>query len=113
MLVRMKRPRPQEPKYNFRFLSVRVDKAKPVLFVVMFDETKELSLATGLLKNSARCREFQAEPEENLKDKWIESEKAGRDLGFERALADWIMKHRSNWRKSRQPENQLKRLSTP
>ena len=31
-----------------------------------------------------------------------ESEKAGRDIGFERALTDWIIKHRSKWRKSRQ-----------
>jgi len=37
-----------------------------------------------------------------LKHKWIESEKAGRDIGFERALTDWIIKHRSKWRKSRQ-----------
>ena len=34
--------------------------------------------------------------------KWIESEKAGRDIGFEQALTDWIIKHRSNWRRNRQ-----------
>jgi hypothetical protein len=27
---------------------------------------------------------------------------AGRDIVFERALTDWIIKHRSKWRKSRQ-----------
>ena len=32
----------------------------------------------------------------------IESEKVGYDIGFERALTDWIIKHRSKWRKSRQ-----------
>ena len=47
-------------------------------------------------------QEFLAEREEILKHKWIESEKAGRDIGFERALTDWIIKHRSKWRKSRQ-----------
>ena len=54
------------------------------------------------LKNSSLYREFQAEREEILKHKWIESEKAGHDIGFERALTDWIMKHRSRWRRGRQ-----------
>lgn len=55
-----------------------------------------------LLRDSALYREFQAEREEILKHKWIESEKAGHDIGFERALTDWIVKHRSRWRKERQ-----------
>jgi hypothetical protein len=79
----------------------------------MFDETKEPSSANDLLKNSALYREFQAEREEILKRKWIESERAGRDIGFEQALADWLIIHRSKWRKSRQPETQPNRLSTP
>ena len=54
------------------------------------------------VKNSVLYKEFLAEREEILKHKWIESEKAGRDIGFERALTDWIIKHRSKWRKSRQ-----------
>ncbi len=54
------------------------------------------------IKNSSLYREFQAEREEIMKHKWIESEKAGYDLGFEWALTDWILKHRRNWRKSRQ-----------
>jgi hypothetical protein len=55
-----------------------------------------------LVKNSSLYREFQAEREEILKHKWIESVKAGYDIGFERALTDWIIKHRAKWRKSRQ-----------
>jgi hypothetical protein len=55
-----------------------------------------------LLRNSSLYREFQAEREEILKHKWIESEKAGYDIGFERALTDWIVRHRSKWRKGRQ-----------
>jgi hypothetical protein len=62
------------------------------------DETGE----TDMLKSSSLYREFQAEREEILKHKWIESEKAGYDIGFEQALTDWIVKHRSKWRKSRQ-----------
>jgi hypothetical protein len=69
---------------------------------LMSDETKERLSANDLLKNSSLYREFQAEREEILKHKWIESEKAGRDIGFERALTDWIIKHRSKWRRGRQ-----------
>ena len=67
----------------------------------MSENTKELS-GSDLLKNSSLYREFLAEREEILKHKWVESEKAGRDIGFERALTDWIVKHRSKWRKERQ-----------
>ena len=58
--------------------------------------------ATDFFKNSTLYREFQAEREEILRHKWIESEKAGRDIGFEQALTDWIIKHRGKWRKARQ-----------
>jgi hypothetical protein len=68
----------------------------------MSDQTKEQPATSDLLKNSTLYREFQAERDEILKHKWIESEKAGRDIGFERALTDWIIKHRSKWRKDRQ-----------
>ena len=54
-----------------------------------------------MVMNSALYREFLAEREEILRHKWIESEKLGYDIGFERALLDWIVKHRSNWRKAR------------
>jgi hypothetical protein len=73
--------------------------------MAMSDETKEPT-AGDLLKNSTLYREFQAEREEILKHKWIESEKAGHDIGFERALTDWIVKHRSKWRKTRQAATQ-------
>jgi len=53
------------------------------------------------VKNSVLYKEFLAEREEILKHKWIESEKAGKDIGFEKALLDWIVKHRSNWREKR------------
>jgi hypothetical protein len=56
------------------------------------------------VKESALYKEFLAERAEILKHKWIESEKAGKDIGFERALLDWIVKHRSNWRERRRNE---------
>ena len=56
------------------------------------------------VRESALYKEFLAERAEILKHKWIESEKAGKDIGFERALLDWIVKHRSNWRERRRKE---------
>jgi hypothetical protein len=67
----------------------------------MSNDTKEPLSRSELLKNSSLYREFQAEREEILRHKWIESEKAGCDIGFERALTDWIIKHRSKWRNGR------------
>jgi hypothetical protein len=60
------------------------------------------SSGNDLVRNSSLYKEFQAELNEILRHKWLESEKAGRDIGFEQALTDWIIKHRSKWRKARQ-----------
>ena len=57
-----------------------------------------------LVKESLLYKEFLAEREEILRHKWIESEKAGHDVGFEKALLDWIIKHRSSWREKRHKE---------
>ena len=57
---------------------------------------------TNLVKESLLYKEFLAEREEILRHKWIESEKTGYDIGFEKALLDWIVKHRSTWRTQRQ-----------
>lgn len=55
----------------------------------------------SLLQRSSLYREFLAEREEILKHKWLESEKAGRDIGFENALISWVVHHRAQWRKTR------------
>ena len=57
---------------------------------------------SALVKNSVLYKEFLAEREEILRHKWLESEKAGHDIGFEKALLDWIVKFRSSWREKRQ-----------
>ena len=41
---------------------------------------------------------FEAELAEVLKHKYLESEKAGADIGFEKALTDWAGQHRDKWR---------------
>ena len=61
---------------------------------------------SDLMTNSVLYKEFLAEREEILKHKWIESEKAGADIGFEKALLDWIVKHRSSWREKRKDQQQ-------
>ena len=66
--------------------------------------------ASQFLKNSVLYKEFLAEREEVLKHKWIESEKAGSDIGFEKALLDWIVKHRSSWRERRMRETRPQRV---
>lgn len=67
----------------------------------MSEHYKRAVVGDDLLKKSSLYREFLAEREEILRHKWLESEKLGTDIGFEQALTDWIVKHRSKWRKSR------------
>ena len=59
------------------------------------------SKASGILENSLLYKEFLREREEILRHKWLESEKAGRDVGFEWALLDWNFHHRTNWRQNK------------
>jgi len=37
--------------------------------------------------------------EEILRHKWFESERAGRDVGLEYALIDWVFKFKQAWDK--------------
>jgi hypothetical protein len=54
-----------------------------------------------LVKDSLLYKEFVAERDEILRHKWLESEKAGHDIGFEKALLDWVLRYRSAWRLQR------------
>ncbi|MEI6278012.1 MAG: hypothetical protein WCQ16_01355 [Verrucomicrobiae bacterium] len=67
--------------------------------------TSHKSETPDLVKNSVLYKEFLAEREEILRHKWIESEKSGQDIGFERALLDWIMKYRTAWRFDRSKQS--------
>lgn len=60
---------------------------------------------TRFAQKSSLYQEFLAEREEILKHKWIESEKAGKDVGFEKALLDWIRNHRDGWKTYRRQES--------
>lgn len=52
-----------------------------------------------ILENSLLYKEFLAEREEILKNKWYMSEREGKDVGFERALIDWNMHYRNGWKR--------------
>ena len=65
----------------------------------MSDEIQTPPVTGHLPTNSSLYRHFQAQREEIMKHKWIESEKAGHDIGFDQALTDWCIKHRVQWLK--------------
>ncbi len=64
----------------------------------------EASSSRDFVKQSSLYQEFLAEREEILRHKWLESERLGYDIGFERALLDWIRKHREGWRAARRSQ---------
>ena len=53
------------------------------------------------IDNSQIYQEYLEERGQILRHKWLESEKEGRDIGFERALLDWVTNHRKKWRKEK------------
>ena len=65
---------------------------------------KEPVTSREFVKQSSLYQEFLAEREEILRHKWLESERLGYDIGFERALLDWIRKHREGWRAARRQQ---------
>ncbi len=67
----------------------------------MTETKRQAEPQTDFVKQSSLYQEFLAEREEILRHKWLESERLGYDIGFERALLDWIRKHREDWRRSR------------
>ena len=67
---------------------------------------KEIETSRDFVKQSSLYQQFLAEREEILRHKWLESERLGYDIGFERALLDWIRKHREGWRAARRAQLQ-------
>ncbi len=47
---------------------------------------------------SSPYQDFLKELDEILRHKWIESEKAGHDIGFEQALFEWVTNYRDPWK---------------
>lgn len=59
-----------------------------------------------LERSYALLEEAAAEREEVLKHKWFESEKAGHEVSFEKALADWLVNYRAAWKEKRRAQEQ-------
>ena len=53
------------------------------------------------VEKTSLYQEFLAEKEEINKHKWYESERAGYDIGFPKALIDWTIKFKTKWLKER------------
>lgn len=53
------------------------------------------------ITNTSLYQEYLAQQEEVMKHKWYESERAGYDVGFVKALIDWTIKYKSDWYKKR------------
>lgn len=53
------------------------------------------------IQETSIYQEILAFREEVLKHKWYESEKAGYDIGWTKALIDWSLKYKSQWVKER------------
>ncbi len=79
----------------------------------MSSPPKEPETSRDFVKQSSLYQEFLAEREEILRHKWLESERLGYDIGFERALLDWIRKHRDGWRAHRRALLQQQALAAP
>ena len=53
---------------------------------------------TAIQQNNPIHAIIQSQLQEILNYKWIESEKAGHDIGWENADAEWTRKHFSSWK---------------
>lgn len=69
--------------------------------IAMATNESQIDDQHAFVKRSSLYQEFLAERDEILRHKWLESERLGKDIGFEKALLDWIRKHRDAWRSSR------------
>ncbi|EDY20609.1 hypothetical protein CfE428DRAFT_1806 [Chthoniobacter flavus Ellin428] len=58
----------------------------------MFESNDDLRL----LQSSLLYKTFARQRDEILRYKWIESEKAGVDIGFEKALLGWLIKQHTD-----------------
>jgi hypothetical protein len=51
------------------------------------------------MENSLLYKTYARQRDEILRHKWIESEKAGVDIGFEKALLGWLVKNSAAFQK--------------
>ena len=54
------------------------------------------------IKNTLLFKKYKEEREHILLNKWYLSEKAGYDVGMERALLDWVIYHKKDYLKNKE-----------
>jgi hypothetical protein len=62
---------------------------------------REFGVTLRLKKRDPLAEILRSQHEEIKKYKWIESEKAGQDIGWERAIREWMSKHFPDWKRFR------------
>ena len=82
-------------------LKFQVQTDMGLLFMTVLGECLFSQAIAFPLNPSSPYVQSQAELEQIQKLKWIASEKDGREVGFERALMEWVGKYRQQWRKDR------------
>lgn len=59
------------------------------------------SLSGMQIQNTSLYKRFLEERDHILRNKWFMSEREGKDVGFERALLDWVFRFRDAWIKDK------------
>ena len=67
----------------------------------MSEKSSKIKTPDPLLEKSSLYQEFLAEREEIMRHKWLKSEEAGHDIGFDATLLDWVMNYRTEWKQER------------
>ena len=55
------------------------------------------------VKNTRLLREWEDIKKDILLHKWYESERAGHDIGWERAAVDWMIRHGRQYKEGKPP----------
>ena len=78
-------------KYTLQPVRLETDSNSPSLYRLCVDgEPKPFERSTVI-------KEIKEEREEIMRFKWLESERLHQDIGFEKALLGWVIRHRSRW----------------
>jgi hypothetical protein len=67
----------------------------------MPSESSAAEEEAGSRSEAGAYGDYLAERDEILRHKWLMSERAGHDTGFENALTDWAHHHHAIWRRQR------------
>lgn len=78
----------------------------------MSSHSSRKKLDPAVMGQSALFKEVMDERDEVLRHKWLESEKAGHDIGLQAAWRDWQLKHRSAWLATKRASTNRKRSAS-